>query len=56
MLIRSINQIDLTPYITLITSKPHIRLPKFTYVDGNFLGEVGKVGAQSFTKRIELLK
>ena len=31
----------IVPYITLITSKPHIRFPKFTYVDEKFLGELG---------------
>ena len=37
--IMHIKQIELTLYITLIRAKPHIRFPKFTYVDEKFLGE-----------------
>ncbi|GEM02100.1 hypothetical protein HHA03_16320 [Halolactibacillus halophilus] len=40
-----ISQIKLTLYITLSRAKPHyIRFPKFTYVDGKFLGELGGLG------------
>jgi hypothetical protein len=38
-----INQSQIfTLYISLIRAKPHIRFPKFTYVDEKFLDDFGE--------------
>jgi len=55
-LIMHINQIDLTPYVTHITSKPHhIRFPKFTYVDEKFLGDSSLSPLNKITELLPLM-
>jgi hypothetical protein len=43
---RSFNQNDLTLYITLIRSMPHIRFPKFAYEDEKFLGKLEDISGR----------